>query len=68
MHKIDFTVKLTGSKLFDMYSYATAQKICAKFPGLSFTYDDKEIRIQGELNDYWFEKYQTAVFELGNLD
>ncbi|MBQ8975491.1 MAG: hypothetical protein IJ072_07215 [Oscillospiraceae bacterium] len=63
MHKIDYTIKLTGSKLFDVVMYNTAKNLCADFPGLTFDYDTTEIRIHGELNDYWFNKYNETMFE-----
>jgi hypothetical protein len=56
-------MQLTGSKLFDMVMYNTAQKLCGEYPGLSFEYEDrKSIRITGELEDYWYEKYQSEMF------
>mgnify|MGYP007069883221 CR=1 FL=1 len=64
MHKIDYVVKLTGSKLFDIAMYNTAKKLCAEFPGLQFDYDETtSIHIYGELNDYWFKKYNKSMFE-----
>ena len=68
MHKIDYSIKLTGSKLFDMVMYNAAKDLCAEYPGLQFEYSQTEIHIFGELNDYWFQKYQEAMFynELGN--
>ena len=36
MHKIEYEVKLTGSKLFDIVMYNAANKLCADFPGLQF--------------------------------
>jgi hypothetical protein len=56
-------MQLTGSKLFDVVMYNTAQKLCTKYPGLNFEYEDsKSIRIFGELEDYWYEKYQLEMF------
>jgi hypothetical protein len=64
MHKVEYTMELTGSKLFDMVMYNTAKKLCADYPGLSFEYEDrKSIRIFGELEDYWYEKYQKEMFD-----
>jgi len=65
MHPIDFTVKLTGSKLFDICSYNMAKKMCEKFPGLKFETIPNAIRIFGELNDFWFDKYNKTMFESG---
>ena len=62
MHPVEFEVKLTGSKLFDMVMYNTAKKLCTDFPGLNFEYGAKAIRIHGELNDYWYEKFNETMF------
>lgn len=62
MHPIEYRIPLTGSKLFDIVMYNTATKLCEKYPGLSFKYDTKEILIYGELNDYWYQQYQEAMF------
>lgn len=67
MHKIEFSVPLSGSKLFDIMAEVTAKKLCAKFPGLQYEYKEKEIHIFGELNDYWYAEFNKAVFELGKL-
>ncbi len=67
MHKIEFSVPLSGSKLFDVMAEVTAKKLCAKFPGLQYEYRDKEIAIFGELNDYWYAEFNKAVFELGQI-
>ena len=68
MNKVDFSVPLTGSKLFDIWAYNTANKLCAKFIGLQFKMEDHRIHIFGELNDMWYEKFNRAVFQLGNID
>lgn len=62
MHTIEYRIPLTGSKLFDIVMYNTATKLCEKYPGLNFKYDTKEILIYGELNDYWYQQYQEAMF------
>ena len=62
MHKGEYTINLTGSKLFDVVMYNTAKKLCMDYPGLSFDYGEKTIRVYGELDDYWYEKYQEAMF------
>ena len=67
MHKIEFSVPLSGSKLFDVMAEVTAKKLCAKFPGLQYEYKENEIRIYGELNDYWYGEFNKAVFELGKI-
>jgi len=68
MNKIDFTVPLSGSQLFDYHSYVTAKNLCDMFP-LSFEYDkdNKQIHIHGELNDVWYEQWCRAVFSIGEL-
>lgn len=62
MHKVEYTLNLTGSKLFDVVMFNTAKKLCAEYPGLQFEYDKNTIHIFGELNDYWFTKYNEAMF------
>ena len=68
MNKIDFTVPLSGSQLFDYHSYVTAKNLCDMFP-LSFEYDkdNKKIHIYGELNDVWYDQWCRAVFSIGEL-
>ena len=61
-HKIDYEIKLTGSKLFDIVMFNTAKKLCTEYPGLDFEYGTTSIRIFGELHDFWFEKYNAAMF------
>ncbi len=63
MHKIDYEVKLTGSKLFDLVMYNTAKKLCTDFPGLDFDYGKTSIRIFGELNDLWYDKFNATMFK-----
>jgi len=66
MNKVDFSVPLSGSQLFDIHTYATAKMLCDKFPPLNFEYKKDEcIRIYGELNDMWYEEWNKAVFNLG---
>jgi len=36
--------------------------LCSDFPGLHFDYNKTGIRIYGELNDFWYEKYQQTMF------
>lgn len=62
MHQVDYTIQLTGSKLFDIVMYNTAKKLCADYPGLSFDYNEKSIRVYGELDDFWYKKYQNEMF------
>lgn len=67
MHKIDFTVNLTGSRIFDTYMSVAALRLCNKYPGLDYTKDDNVIRVFGELNDYWFELYNTAQLDIAGV-
>lgn len=67
-NKVDFIVPLSGSQLFDSHAYNTANKLCAKFPGLEFELEEKQIHIYGMLNDYWFQKFNEAVFQIGELE
>lgn len=62
LHKVEYTIPLTGSKLFDVVMYNTAKKLCADYPGLSYEYGKESIRVFGELNDYWYEQYQETMF------
>lgn len=63
--KVEYKIQLTGSKLFDMVMYNTAQNLCAEYPGLDFEYGDNVIRIFGELDEYWYKKYQERMFGEG---
>ena len=66
MHKVEYEIQLTGSKLFDIVTFNTASKLCEEFPGLEMDYvDEKHIRIFGELNDYWYGKYKEKMFGEG---
>ena len=68
LHEIDFRVPLSGSQLFDIHAYATAKNLCAKFPGLNYETNQKEIHISGNLNDYWYEEWVKSVFNMGNIE
>ena len=62
LHNVEYTFQLTGSQLFDMVMYNTAKQLCNDFPGLTFDYGKTTIHIYGELNDYWYERYQAVMF------
>ncbi len=63
MHDVEYVIELTGSKLFDIVTYNTANQLCKEFPGLSLDYqDEKHICIHGQLNDYWYDLYQKKMF------
>lgn len=62
MKKVEYTIQLTGSKLFDMVMYNTAKKLCMDYPGLTFEYGERDIRVYGELDEFWYEKYQEEMF------
>lgn len=62
MKKVEYTIQLTGSKLFDIVMYNTAKKLCEDYPGLNFEYNKTTLRVFGELNEYWYEKYQQEMF------
>ena len=68
MNTIDFKVPLSGSKLFDIHTIVMAKKLCDKFIGLQYSLEDSHVHIFGELNDYWMEQWNKAVFQLGELD
>ncbi len=71
-HEIDFRVPLSNSALFDMNTRIVAEKLTAKFPGLQWEQMEENdayyIHIFGELNDFWFNEYNKAVFQLGVLE
>ena len=60
-HKIDYEIKLTGSKLFDIVMFNTAKKLCTEFPGLDFEYGTTSIRIFG---GYSVEKYRRMSADI----
>lgn len=62
LHKVEYIIPLTGSKLFDMVMRSTAEKLCNDFPGLSHEYVNDTIRVFGELDDAAYEKYQEVMF------
>ena len=49
-----------------------AQRLITKFPGLQWEQisneNDHYIHIFGKLNDYWFDEYNKAVFQIGELN
>lgn len=67
MHKIDFYVPLSGSQLFDYHSYVTARNLCIMFPPLDFAVEAQQIRIFGELNDYWYKQWCETIFAIGEI-
>lgn len=67
-HDIDFRVPLSGSKLFDLNTTWTAEKLCSKFPGLKWRTVDNSVQIYGQLNDYWYDQFNIAVFQLGTIE
>lgn len=68
MNTIDFKVPLSGSKLFDTHTLVMAKKLCDKFPGLHYNMEQDHIHIFGELNEYWTNEWNKAVFQLGEID
>ncbi len=66
---VDFVIPLSGSRLFDMTTYATAINLCARFPGLSYTYEEnKQIHLHGALDDASYASFKAAAFfEAGNF-
>lgn len=67
--KVEFTVPLSGSNLFDIHTLATAKNLVSKFPGLEYDYrpEEKKITIYGELNEYWYNEWCKAMFEIGEI-
>lgn len=68
MNTIDFKVPLSGSMLFDTHTLATAKKLCDKFPGLQYIVKDSCVHIFGELNEYWTNEWNMAVFQIGTIE
>lgn len=62
LHKVEYTIPLTGSKLFDMVMHSTAENLCNEFPSLSHEYVNDTIRVSGELDDASYEKYKEIMF------
>ena len=62
MHKVNYTIKLTGSQLFDVVMFNTAKKLCLDYPGLDMEYTMKEIFVYGTLDDEAYARYQEEMF------
>lgn len=62
MHEVEYTLLLTGSKLFDLTMLNTAKQLCADYPGLSYEEGPATIRVFGQLDDAAYEKYQNQMF------
>ena len=67
LNRVEFSVPLSGSNLFDFHAYATAKNLCAMFPPLDFEYERDRIHIHGELNDEWYGRWCRAVFAIGSV-
>lgn len=67
MNHVEFKVPLSGSQLFDLHSRVTAKHICDLYPPLSYEVDEekKEIRIFGDMNDFWYQQWEQALFSIG---
>ena len=62
MHKIDYKVLRTGSRLFDDMMVSAAQRICSELPGIQYEVTAKEIRVFGELDDAAYGQYEIFMF------
>ena len=62
MHKIDYTVVRTGSRLFDSVMIQAAEHICAELHGIRCEIGAKEIRILGALDDTDYAAYEKFMF------
>lgn len=62
MHQVEYIIPLSGSKLFDMVMFQTADKLCQEFPGLKQEVPGGKIRITGELDDEAYESYRKKMF------
>lgn len=67
-HEVYFEVPKSGSLLFDLHAEYIARELVAKFIGLEYNVLDDKIIIKGKLNDFWFDKFNNAVFHLGVLE
>ena len=54
LNKVEFTVPLSGSNLFDLHARVTAKHLCDLYPPLNYrvSEDEKTITIYGNLNDF----------------
>lgn len=70
MNIVDFKVPLSNSELFDFHAIATAKNLCSMFPPLDYEVIEidgiKYIHIYGELNDFWYNKWNKAVLNIGD--
>ena len=48
MHKIDYRVLRTGSRLFDNVIIDAAKHICSELPDIRYEVTETEVRILGE--------------------
>ena len=62
MHKIDYKVLRTGSRLFDNVIIDAAKHICSELPGIRCEVTETEVRIFGELDDADYAQYETFMF------
>lgn len=64
-HPVSYTIKLTGSQLFDVVMFNTAKKLCLDYPGLDMEYTMTEIYVYGSLDDEAYARYQEEMFGKG---
>jgi len=63
LYSVEFIIPLSGSQIFDIYTELNVEQFCSKFPGLKYeVIKDKEIKIFGELNTYWYSKWNKELF------
>ncbi len=62
MHKVNYTVMRTGSRLFDDVIINAAKRICTELRGIRCEISPTEVRIIGELNDADYAQYETFMF------
>lgn len=62
IHKIDYKVLRTGSRLFDNVIIDAAKRICSELPGITCEVTEQEVRIFGALDDEGFAQYENFMF------
>ncbi len=60
-HKIDFSVPLSGSLLFDIHVVKITEDLCERFPELHYEKSDKMMHLFGYLNDKAFKEWNAAL-------
>ena len=65
MASVKYSIKLTGSKLFDVVMYNTAKDLCVRYPGLQLSYTHDEILLAGMITP---DKADVLRVEMGEYN